>query len=350
MIRRKTFLSLGDRAMLARNYSTILASGAPLGRSIELLQKQPASPRLQIAVAKLAAAVEQGATVSEALASHVHLFGALFCSVAETGEKSGALPLLLSKLAHYFERCDAFNKKITGVVKYPAAVWLCAFGGLVTLLLFLIPKCIHRAMLVKENLPRFSQHLIALYDIVRPHLFLFSILTIIGAGCLALGLRSAARWSLMSSFGRAIPFFGSIHHKRTVRRFTEFLSIFSGCGLENSRLLLLAVQTVEESHIRRNILNELQRSAPLESLDMKDFLRKIDVFPLPIGDFLKSQSQQLTIADQVKKISEFYREEIESEVSSFVLVFGPAMVVLFGCLGGAILIALTPSLLKVVGN
>ena len=72
--------------------------------------------------------MEEGASLSEAMAEHPAIFDKLFTSLVLAGETGGVLDVVMQRLAVYKEKADALTKKIKSAMMYPAITVFVALG------------------------------------------------------------------------------------------------------------------------------------------------------------------------------------------------------------------------------
>ena len=83
--------------------------------------------------------ISSGNSFSAAVKKFPRAFNALFISMVEAGEASGALAEILGKVASYFESTVKLTKKVKSAMTYPIAVISLAIVLVNVLLIFVIP-------------------------------------------------------------------------------------------------------------------------------------------------------------------------------------------------------------------
>src|SRR5574344_826706 len=94
--------------IVTRQLAILLGAGLPLIRSLRTLEKQAKDPAVKLVLGKTADTVEGGATFAEALAEHPKSFDKLYLNMVRAGEASGAMEVILDRLASFMERPPAF--------------------------------------------------------------------------------------------------------------------------------------------------------------------------------------------------------------------------------------------------
>src|SRR5579872_4087951 len=142
-----------------RQLATLLEAGMPLVRGLRILEEQAECRRLKAIVRGICSEIENGASLSEALASHPPVFNNLYVNLVKAGEAAGALESSLSRLADFMERSQKLRGKLVGAMFYPVAVVVVAMGVLALLMVFVVPSFqkVFEGLLEGAPLPAFTR-------------------------------------------------------------------------------------------------------------------------------------------------------------------------------------------------
>ena len=94
--------------------ATLIESGIPIVRALQLLQEQVSGKRLREVLGEIIIEVQQGRFFSEAILRHEKDFPAFYGRLLEVGEQSGNLEMVLRQLALYLEKEEALVRKTVG--------------------------------------------------------------------------------------------------------------------------------------------------------------------------------------------------------------------------------------------
>ena len=129
-----------DIAVISRQITTMLSAGVPLVQSLQIIARGHEKAAVRELIGQIAADVETGTPLSEALRRHPRHFDDLYCDLVEAGEQSGALETIYDRIAIYREKNEALKSKIKKAMFYPSMVILVAIVVTSILLLFVIPQ------------------------------------------------------------------------------------------------------------------------------------------------------------------------------------------------------------------
>ena len=141
--------------IFTRQLATLIDSGLPLLRSLNVLAKQERDKVLKNTINKLADSVQGGNTFSDALALHPKIFNDLYVNMIKAGEVGGVLELVLNRLSEFQEKAAKIKNKVVAAMVYPMIVMTMAVAIMGFLLVFIVPKfeAIFHDMLGNKPLP-----------------------------------------------------------------------------------------------------------------------------------------------------------------------------------------------------
>src|ERR1700736_4411932 len=157
--------------IFTRQLATLIDSGLPLLRGLNVLAKQERDTVLRDTIDKLADSVQGGSTFSESLAQHPRIFNNLYVNMVKAGEVGGVLELVLSRLAEFQEKAAKIKSKVLAAMVYPIIVLTLAVGIMGFLLVFIVPKFeqIFHDMLGDRPLPTITTFVIFMSRTIQNH-------------------------------------------------------------------------------------------------------------------------------------------------------------------------------------
>jgi len=109
-----------NSAYTVRTLSSLIASGIPLVRALEVTAGTLSNGYYKEAINEAAEQVRKGAKLSEALKRHENIYSVLVNQMVEVGEETGETSGVLEKLAEFFEEEVANATKNLSVIIEPA--------------------------------------------------------------------------------------------------------------------------------------------------------------------------------------------------------------------------------------
>src|SRR5438874_6722496 len=157
--------------IFTRQLATLIDSGLPLLRSLNVLAKQEPDNVLKNTINKVADGVQGGNTFSDALALHPRIFNDLYVNMVKAGEVGGVLELVLNRLAEFQEKAAKIRNKVVAAMVYPVIVITLAMAIMAFLLVFIVPKfeAVFHDLLGDKPLPAITMFVINVSRLVQAH-------------------------------------------------------------------------------------------------------------------------------------------------------------------------------------
>src|SRR5947207_1035028 len=157
--------------IFTRQLATLIDSGLPLLRSLNVLAKQERDTVLKRTTEALAESVQGGNTFSDSLAQHPRIFNELYVSMVKAGELGGVLEVVLTRLAEFQEKAQKVKGKVVSAMIYPIIVLTMALAIMSFLLVFIVPRfqAIFLYMLGDKPLPAVTLFVITVSDFMKIH-------------------------------------------------------------------------------------------------------------------------------------------------------------------------------------
>src|SRR3954464_1330717 len=162
-----TRVSGQDLAIATRQLATLIAAGIPLVEALTALADQVEHPRLKRILGMVRQKVNEGSSLADALAEHPKVFSTLYVNMIRAGESSGALDVVLVRLADFTENQAALRNKIIGAMLYPAIMVLVGIAIVGILFIVVIPKVTKIFEDMNVTLPWTTRSLIAVSAFAR---------------------------------------------------------------------------------------------------------------------------------------------------------------------------------------
>src|SRR5437588_502109 len=157
--------------IFTRQLATLIDSGLPLLRSLNVLANQERDKVMKKTTNKLADSVQSGSTFSDALALHPKIFNDLYVNMVKAGEVGGVLELVLTRLSEFQEKASKIKNKVLSAMVYPVIVMTMAVGIMCFLLVFIVPRfeVIFHDLLGDKPLPPVTQFVLGVSGFMQNH-------------------------------------------------------------------------------------------------------------------------------------------------------------------------------------
>src|SRR5688500_1540220 len=116
----------------------MINSGLSLIRSLNILTQQTENKELARILGEVRSAVEQGRSLSAAMAEH-EAFPKLYIAMVRAGETAGMLDTVLLRIAETLEKDLELRRRIKSAMTYPVVVLILAILLTTVMLIFIVP-------------------------------------------------------------------------------------------------------------------------------------------------------------------------------------------------------------------
>ena len=232
-----------DVFLITHELATLLRAGVALDRAIETLIDLGENERTKTLLRRILARLRSGVSLADALAENGGIFPHYYASMVRAGEASGALDIVLGRLAEFLEKSQQLRETVKTALYYPIFLLLMAVVSLIILLTFVVPEFKPLFESAGAALPFSTKILIAVGDFIKAYGWLLLV------GLLALVY--LARRYLSTPVGRTLwdtlilrlPLIGGLVTKIEVARFSRTASTL----LQNGVGLLITLGIVRDT-------------------------------------------------------------------------------------------------------
>ncbi|MBR7119873.1 MAG: type II secretion system F family protein [Lentisphaeria bacterium] len=338
-----------DLTVFTRQLAILLDAGLPLIRSLRTLEKQSKNPALKIVVGQTADTVEGGATFAESLAQNPKSFDKLYLNMVRAGEASGAMEIILDRLASFMEKASRIAGKVKSAMIYPIVILSLATLTLIGMMIFIVPnfaKIFQDLLGPKEPLPAITQGLIFVSNTLVSNWYFYV------GGVVAI----VVIYKIIVSFkygkwGRDwvvynMPIFGDLVSKTAISRFGRTLGTLMSSGVP----VLGALAIVRETSGNEVVATAIQKvhDAVRDGDGISKPLGDTKIFPEMVISMVEVGEETGKLPEMLTKIADTYDEEVDNAVSALTSLIEPLMIVLLAGVVGTIVIALFMPLTTII--
>ena len=322
-----------------RLLSSLLAAGVPFSRALVILHREAASPAAKEKWKEIHDLVIDGMSLSDAMARSPETFPRVYVAMVEAGETGGFLDVVLAQIADFQAREKELQSKVLTALMYPAILLVLAFGVLVFLLVFFIPRFQLVFKGFNAELPLLTQMIVAVSEAVRHYgLFLGAIVVV--------AIVAARNW-LKSEKGRRhweglmlkLPMIGPLVAQFAMARFCRMLGTLLGAGVPLINGLNVA---------RRSIGNQILVDAVSESIDRvkegkplgTSLAQNRNLFPGAVVEMISVAEESGRLDHELLRIATVTESDLDRQLKAVVALAEPMMLFLIAALVGTIFIGM----------
>jgi general secretion pathway protein F len=324
-------LQLGGRVrpqevhVATRQLATLLGAGIPLVPALAGLIEQTESRAFRTILAQIKDAVNEGNSLTSALAEHPKLFSRIYVNMVRAGEASGSLDVVLDRLAEFQH---ALRARIRAAMLYPLFMALVGVVVLFLLITFIVPSITSVFEGTQQALPLPTVLLITMSAFLRQ--FWWAVVLALLAALAGL------RWYLRTPSGRrrwdrlklTLPGLRDLNVKTASARFGRTLSslLQSGVPLVTS---LQIVRNIVDNVLLADQINEACQELE-KGRSLSQFFRGGRWFPPMLVQMMAVGEQSGALDRMLAKAADSYEREVESKILALTSMIEPVMILVMG--------------------
>lgn len=321
-------IKIQDISIMTRQMATLVGAGLPIVEALTALIDQTENVRLTKVITQVRESVNEGSSLADAMSRFPKVFSDLYANMIRAGESSGALDIVLKRLADFMENQVMLRNKVLSTLSYPIILVLVGIGILSFLLISVVPKVIRIFDELEQALPIPTVILIAVADFLRDYWWVFAV--VIVGGMLALRQYAATEkgHQMYDRMVLKLPLTGRLLRIIVTTRFARTLAI-----LLNSGIPLLQSMDIAKAVVNNTIISGAIESAKdgiREGESIAEPLRRSKVFPSMVNHMIAVGEKTGELEQMLFKISEAYENEVEMTISRMTSLLGPIVILLLG--------------------
>jgi general secretion pathway protein F len=330
-------------AVWTRQLAGLVGSGLPLERALTALADEAEDPRQRELVAHLRSEVNAGSPFARALATAPREFDDVYCGVVAAGEQSGALGLVLERLADDLEARQELKGRLIGATLYPAIVSVIAVVIVVFLVTYVVPQVATVFTSTKRSLPLLTIAMMAFSDFLRGWGWLLVLAIVAGAAALAAMLRNPAFRERFDAGLLGLPLIGRLARGYNAARFAGTLAMLAGAGVPILKALQAAAETLSNRAMRADAMDALvqvREGAPLASA-----LAGKKRFPGILSMFSRLGEQTGQLPEMLDRAAKQLGGEVQRRALQMATILEPLLIV---AMGGVVMLIVLAVLLPII--
>lgn len=341
-----------DLSVFTRQFSVMIDAGLPLVQCLEILGQQQDNKFFQQTLLQVRQDVEEGSTLSAAMARHPKVFDNLYTNMVDAGETGGILDLILQRLSTFIEKIVKLKRDIISAMIYPAAVVLLAICAVAVIMIVVIPQFqnIFLGLLGPgEQLPLPTRIVVGFSNFLAGWGGLAILIGVIATGVgVSFYYKTPNGHRNIDRLMLKVPILGAIFRKIAVARFSRTLSTLLSSGVPILQSLDITARTSGNVIIEEAILKV--RSGVERGESFVEPLKATEVFPHMVAQMIGIGEQTGALDAMLGKIADFYEQEVDAAIANLLTLIEPLLIGFLGVTIGSIVIAMYLPLFTLIGK
>jgi type IV pilus assembly protein PilC len=327
-----------DVSLFTRQFAIMIDAGLPIVQCLDILSEQSSGKLLRNTIRTIRQDVEGGLTLADSLRKHPKVFDDLYVNMVEAGEAGGVLNTILNRIALFIEKASRLKKKVKGAMIYPCSILAVAVIVVAILLVFVIPVFAELFGSMGKALPAPTQITINISNWFIAY-WLYMVFGIAGvvAGIRFYYQTPQGKMKIDGLLLR-LPIFGDLLRKVAVARFSQNMSILLTSGVPILDGLAITARTAGNKVVEKAIMDS--RVSISQGKTVAEPLRDSKIFPPMVCQMVAVGESTGGLDIMLKKIGEFYEEEVDDAVANLTALMEPLIMVVLGVILGGLVISM----------
>lgn len=321
-------VSAQELGVTTRQLATLLNAGVTLVESLTAMVDQAENDYLKLVLSQVKQRVNEGSSLADAMAMHSKVFPPLYCNMVKAGESSGALDVVLNRLADFTEGQARLRSKVIGILIYPAIMIVIGLGILAILFVVVIPKITQIFSDLKATLPLPTRIMLGISDFLSAYWWAVGI-ALIGLAVFHMQYiqtdRGRTKWD---RFKLNMPVFGSVARMLAISRFARTLATLLSSGVPLLSALTI-VRNIVNNKIMATAIDDARESIT-EGESIAAPLKRSGEFPPLVIHMIAVGERSGQLEDMLNNVADTYQYQAETRISAMTSLLEPLMIVMMG--------------------
>ena len=319
-------VSMKDKAFLARQLATMLESGLPIDRAMEIFIDQTKNKKLKNCLQKVLVDVKAGLPLSQAMKKYPNIFDQVYINIIISGEAVGRLAETLLKLAENLEKQDSFSGKVKSALYYPAFMIVMIIFIVIIMMIYVIPPLKDIFSDFGAQLPWTTRTLLGMSDFMVKYWW---IVLLIFAGIVA-----GIYYYLQTDDGKhrfarmEINFPTGIGRYIYMTRFCSTLSMLLHAGTPIIKALDITsyvMSNIVYFEVLQSTERQMERGIPLSEV-----IKESKYFDTMVPQMIKVGEETGKVDQTLDNLARYYEEQSNQIVKRVNALIEPILIVLIG--------------------
>jgi type II secretory pathway component PulF len=325
--------------------ASLLRSGVPLLRSLEVLQKQTSNDTLTRVLGDVRDRVEQGESLGDAMGRYPRVFGEMAVNMIRAGTEGGFLEEALERVAQFTEQQEDLKSRTVGALAYPTFLAVVGTTIVAMLIIFFVPQFdeLFQSLRERDQLPALTEWLLWFSKTLQSWGLVLIPIVVVLALIIRAKLATDDGRRLRDALKLRLPLLGIIFQNLAVARFCRVL----GTLLRNGVPILKSLDVSREAAGNRMLSEAIEEAS--ENISSGESLAAplsaSGYFPMTVVEMISVAEESNTLDTVLVEIADGLEKRTTRRLDLAVRLLEPMLLLV---LAGAVLCVVIALLLPVI--
>ncbi len=339
-------MKLNDLSEFCRELGTMVSSGISLIMAMNIIAKRTPNPKLQALYKDIYVKLQQGLSLSDALAAQGEMFPSLMINMFRASESTGMLDKTSMKLATQFDKDNKLQNKVKSAMMYPMILVIVTIFVVIAVFTLILPNFFD--MFGDAPIPLITQVMFGISKamIANWEWFLIGVLIII---CIiTMSMRVTKIRFAWDKFKVHCPKVGYLTKIIYTARFARSMSSLYTSGVSMLNSLALARGTINNVYIASQFDEVIKQVR--DGTNLSQAISIIDGFDPKLASSVYIGEESGKLDQTLLNVADDFDYEAELATEKMVTLLQPLMIIILGVIIGTIIISVMLPLYSLYGS
>ncbi|MEQ1572700.1 MAG: type II secretion system F family protein [Vicinamibacterales bacterium] len=318
--------------------ATLLKAGMPLVQSLDILRQRVSNATFKSALDGIHDKVKAGSSLSDAFAEHPEMFPSVYTASLLAGERSGNLDEVIRRYVGYEKVIGAVRRRTISALIYPAILVVMMFGLIGIIVLRVVPAFSDFYANFGRELPFSTRVIVGLSSLVVGNFWLILLLLVGVAAVITTWVKRPGQRVRIDRMLLRLPWAGETIRKFATAQLARTLGTLLGGGIPLVGALEISSRSMSNRFLAGELVDVTRRVR--EGQSFSTALLALGVFPDVAVKMVEVGESTGALLEMLNSLADFYDEEIETEVTRFITLVEPILLVVMGIVIAFVVLAL----------
>ena len=309
----------------------LLHAGVPIIDALIDLRDSVEKPVFREILANMIELIEGGKTFSDALAEHPRVFDAVFVSLVRSGEASGQLGAVLSKLTENLKWQDEIAKQTRNIIIYPAVTGVVVLGVIFFLMIYLVPKLVTVIRTLDSNIATSTKILIAVSNFFVSYWYIALFVPIASIGLFGAWAKSSSKLRYrIDEWKLRLPIIGAVNRRIILARFSTFFALMYVSGITILDCIRIS-EKIAGNKVIEGGLEQVGRSIA-DGKSLTEAFQNVGLFPPLVLRMLRVGEATGGLDQALNNVSYFYNRDVKEAIEGVQKLIEPMTILVIGAI------------------
>jgi type II secretory pathway component PulF len=327
-----------DVTIFSRQLASFVKSGVPILRGLSIISEQSENPAFRDVLDEIRNEIKEGASFSVTLQKYPKYFPALYVAMIHSGESSGNLQEVLSRIADYRQKQEAIVSRVRGAMAYPSLMVLVGGATIFFMLTFVMPRLMGIFSRIDQDLPGPTKLLLSISSAAQ-HGWVWLLAAAAGAGVLfKTGSKTKIQKTFINRLKLRLPVYGAFVYKNELARFTRTLELLIKSSIPILKAIKIAIPILNNTVIQDELLKSYKDLE--EGSSFGKSLSRSKVFPKFMTSLIIVGEESGRLDEALGEIAGSYERDTDEAIRVMTSLLEPILILVMGLIVGFIVVAM----------